>query len=119
MKPSKLTVTFLTIAAIGVAILMVGCTKAEKPVESKTVAIATLMTHPALDAVQENLKKELGKEGYVEGQNVRYLVRNANGQVQLAANIASELASQNADAIVAVTTPMAQAVAKASRSPLV
>lgn len=119
MKPRKVASTFLLAAVIGVAVWMTGCSKTEKPVESKTVAIATLMAHPALDAVQENLKKELAKEGYVEGQNIRYLVRNANGQVQLAANIASELASQNADAVVAITTPMAQAVAKVSRSPVV
>lgn len=37
--------------------------------EVKVVAIATLMSHPALDAVQDNLKKELEKQGYVEGKN--------------------------------------------------
>jgi len=119
MKPSKITGTLLIIAAIGVAAWVVGCTKTEKPVESKTVAIATLMAHPALDAVQENLKKELAKEGYIEGQNIRYVVRNASGQVQLAANIASELASQNADVVVAITTPMAQAIAKTVHVPIV
>jgi putative ABC transport system substrate-binding protein len=77
------------------------------------------MSHPALDAVQENLKKELANEGYVEGQNIHYLIRNANGQIQLVANIASELASQDADVVVAIATPMAQAVAKAARSPVV
>lgn len=119
MKPRKVASVFLAIAVVGVAIWMAGCTKTEKPVESKTVAIATLMTHPALDAVQDNLKKELAKEGYVEGQNVRYLVRNANGQIQLAANIASELNSQKPDVVVAITTPMAQAVAKEVHCPIV
>jgi putative ABC transport system substrate-binding protein len=119
MKQNRIIASVSAVVAVVAAVWMAGCTKTEKPVESKTVAIATLMAHPALDAVQENLKKELTKEGYVEGQNIRYLVRNANGQVQLAANIASELASQNADAVVAITTPMAQAVAKASRSAVV
>ncbi|MFH0826122.1 MAG: ABC transporter substrate-binding protein, partial [Pseudomonadota bacterium] len=87
--------------------------------KTKVVAIATLMSHPALDAVQENLKKELERHGLVEGKNIRYVIRNANGQVQLAANIATELASQAPDVIVAVTTPMAQAVAKTARCPVV
>ncbi|PYK57285.1 MAG: hypothetical protein DME21_17655 [Verrucomicrobia bacterium] len=47
------------------------------------------------------------------GSQHGYLVRNANGQVQLAANIASELDSQKPDVVVAITTPMPQAVAKA------
>lgn len=87
--------------------------------EVKVVAIATLMSHPALDAVQDNLKKELEKQGYVEGKNIRYMVRNASGQVQLAANIANDLTSQNPDVIVAITTPMAQAIAKLARGPVV
>lgn len=87
--------------------------------KTKVVAIATLMAHPALDAVQENLKKELERQGFHEGKNVRYIIRNANGQVQLAANIATELASQGPDVIVAITTPMAQAVAKSARCPVV
>ncbi|PYJ84728.1 MAG: hypothetical protein DME22_11735 [Verrucomicrobia bacterium] len=49
------------------------------------------------------------------GSQHGYLVRNANGQVQLAANIASELDSQKPDVVVAITTPMPQAVAKAKR----
>lgn len=87
--------------------------------QTRVIAIATLMSHPALDAVQENIKKELEREGYIEGQNVTYVIRNANGQMQLAANIASDLAAQNPDVIVAITTPMAQAAAKVTRSPLV
>ncbi len=83
------------------------------------VAITTLMTHPALDAIQVNLKAELANEGYIEGKNVRFVIRNANNQLQLAANLATELASLDPDVIVAITTPMAQAVAKIARSPVV
>lgn len=86
---------------------------------AKVIAIATLMSHPALDAVQENMKKELEKLGFHDGKNVRYVIRNASGQVQLAANIATELVAQEPDVIVAITTPMAQSVLKTSRCPVV
>lgn len=119
MKPNRIVVTLLIVATIIAGVWIAERSKTAKPVETKTVAIATLMSHPALDAVQENLKKELAKEGYIEGQNVRYVLRNASGQVQLAANIASELASQNPDAVVAITTPMAQAVAKTVHRPVI
>ena len=109
-----------TVAIVVVVIGGIVATQFKRPdTHIKVVAIATLMSHPALDAVQDNLKKELEREGFVEDKNIRYVVRNANGQVHLAVNIANELASQNPDVIVAITTPMAQAVAKAARCPVV
>ena len=86
---------------------------------TKVVAIATLMSHPALDKVQENVKAQLERQGFVDGKNIQYVVRNANGQVQLAASIAGELAAHEPDVIVAITTPMAQAVVKSARCPVV
>lgn len=119
MKTNKIALVLLLAAAVAVAVWMAGKTKAGKFSGMKTVAIATLMAHPALDAVQDNLKAELAREGYEDGRSIRYLLRNASGQVQLAANIATELASQHADVVVAITTPMAQAVAKVVRCPVV
>jgi len=87
--------------------------------DNYTIAVATLMSHPALDTVQAGLKAELADEGFVEEKNVTYIIQNANGQIQLAASIANDLAARNPNAIVAITTPMAQAVAKIARSPVV
>lgn len=95
------------------------CTTKESGSSEQLVAVATLMSHPALDAVQENMRKEIEREGFQEGKNIRYVVKNANGQMALTGNIASELAAQNPAVIVAVTTPMAQAVAKTAKSPIV
>lgn len=87
--------------------------------DSITIGIATLMSHPALDSVQHGLREELRAQGFVEGKNVEYIVNNANGQIQLAASIANELASRSPNVIVAVTTPMAQAVVKVSKVPVI
>lgn len=116
MKRWQPAVLVITVVVIGV---IVASQFVKSKPDTKVVAIATLMSHPALDAVQENLKKELERQGLVEGKNIRYVIRNANGQVQLAANIATELTSQEPNVIVAVTTPMAQAVAKTARCPVV
>lgn len=98
--------------------LLAGCS--DKPVaQPKRVAIVTLMSHPALDAVEKSAKAELARQGFAEGKDVKYLTRNANGQIQLAASIADELASEEPDIIIAITTPMAQAVAKQARCPIV
>lgn len=106
------------IAVIVIGVIVATQFKKSQP-DTKVVAIATLMSHPALDAVQDSLVKELDRQGLIDGKNVRYVIRNANGQIQLAANIANELASQSPDIIVAITTPMAQAVVKTARCQVV
>ena len=87
--------------------------------ERYVIGISTLVHYPSLDAVQEGLKAELSSQGYIEGKNVNYVVDNANGQIQLAATIANDLVARNPNVIVAITTPMAQAVVKIARSPVV
>jgi putative tryptophan/tyrosine transport system substrate-binding protein len=113
----KISAILIIAVAIAGVIAAVHFGKSEPKI--KVIGIATLMAHPALDAVQENLTKELQRQGFVEGENIQYLVRNANGQVQLAASIATELAAQELELVVAITTPMAQAMVKAARCPVV
>lgn len=108
----------LVIPFVVVGLALVQCSQ-EPTSKPKTIAIATLMSHPALDELQEGLVTQLAAEGLAESETVRYLKRNANGQVQLAANIANDLVLQEPDVIVAITTPMAQSAAKVARCPLV
>ena len=84
-----------------------------------TIAVVTLMSHPSLDAVERNAVSEIERQGYTESKNTRFIFRNANGQVNLAASIAKDLAAEQPDVILAITTPMAQAVAKNASCPVV
>ena len=68
---------------------------------TRVVAIATLMSHPALDAVQENLKLELARQQFVEGKDIRIVTKNANGQVNLAKRLATKYQRQLPDEILA------------------
>ncbi|MEI6514590.1 MAG: ABC transporter substrate-binding protein, partial [bacterium] len=115
----KKWIAVILVAAVTVAVVTVATRAKRSHADMKVIAIATLMSHPALDSVEVNLKKEIARHGLIEGVNLRYVLRNANGQVQLAASIASDLASQEPDLIIAITTPMAQAVAKVARCPVV
>jgi len=83
------------------------------------VAVATLMSHPALDELERGMRDELAAQGFVPGQTIEIVERNANGQPQLAATIANELAAMNPAVIVPITTPMAQAVVRTARGPVV
>jgi putative ABC transport system substrate-binding protein len=115
----KVAVGVAVVAALVAAMVVSLLRSQSTDKRPKVIAIATLMSHPALDAVQENTRKELERAGYVEGKTVHYVIKNANGQVQLVASIANELAAQNPDLIIAITTPMAQAVAKTAKCPVV
>jgi putative tryptophan/tyrosine transport system substrate-binding protein len=84
-----------------------------------TIAIGTFMAEPSLDAVQQGLRAELTDEGFVSDKNVDYVVQNANAQQQLVATIANSLANRDPNVIVAITTPIAEAVAKVAKAPVV
>ena len=116
MKHLRLTTSVLILLLIIVA--CAGCQRQSEKVVKK-VAIATLMTHPALDSVIENMKAELAARGFNEGETVQYSVKNANGDPNLAVTVVRELERENPDVLVAVTTPVAQVAVKEARSPIV
>jgi len=105
------------IVILGFLVAFSSCNRQQPSV--KTVAIATLMSHPAIDQVAHGIKTELDREGWKEGINIRYVDRNANQQMTVVPTIASDLAAQNLDVIVGITTPMAQALRRVVKSPLV
>lgn len=108
---------FLSVMLLQVVFSITGCTQQKG--DMKVIGVAMFMSHPALDAVLENAKKELAQQGYIEGKNTKYIIKNANGQISLTAGIASDLAAQSPDLIIAVATPMAQAVVKSAKCPVV
>jgi putative ABC transport system substrate-binding protein len=118
-------ITASRLGKVLVAVLVVGgaiaaySLSANRGAPTRLVAIATLVPHPALDALQEAVKNELAAQGFREGEQIRYEVRNANGQMQLLSSIATELASLQPDVTVAITTPVAQTVQKTTRGPVV
>lgn len=90
---------------------LAACGQANGPTpETKAIAITTLMDHPALNEVRAGINVGLSEAGLQEGRDYRLVERNANGDALLAPTIAGELANQQPEVIVAITTPMAQAV---------
>ncbi|MBF8296537.1 MAG: hypothetical protein HW389_3082 [Bacteroidetes bacterium] len=81
----------------------------------KVIAVVNLQKHPILDAVEDGLMQELKRMGYIEGENSHFVMRNANGDQQRVATIANEIAAQNPDIAVAISTPVAQSIVKSYR----
>ena len=84
--------------------------------EAKHVAITQIVEHPALDAVRNGVKDVLNENGWKEGENLQWDYQSAQGNTATAAQIAKKFAGDQPDAIVAIATPSAQAVASSARA---
>ena len=71
--------------------------------ETLTIGIAQFAEHPSLDNC---------RAGYAEGDNVKFIVHNAQADMGLTQQIAQQLA-QECDLVCAIATPMAQAAVNA------
>lgn len=79
--------------------------------ESYKVGIATIVSHPALDAVADGFKEAMAEAGYVDGENLTVDLQNAQGDQSTLTNIANTFASSDYDGFLAIATPTAQALA--------
>lgn len=89
----------------------------DKPAEKKPIkiGISQIVAHPSLDASRNGFKEEMTRLGYIEGRDVIYEERNAQGDMATNASIAQQLVASRPDVIVPITTPSSQAVVKAAQ----
>ena len=81
----------------------------------KSVAITSIVEHPALDAARDGVRDELKAAGYEAGRNLKVEYQSAQGNTGTAAQIARKYVGDKPDVIVALATPSAQAVVAATR----
>jgi putative ABC transport system substrate-binding protein len=79
--------------------------------ETKKVAITQIVEHPALDACRKGVEEELKAQGI----EVTWSYESAQGNPGTAAQIARKFVGDAPDAIVAISTPSAQAVVAATK----
>ncbi len=76
--------------------------------EGKTViGISKIVTHPALDAIEQGIQDELADQGFTD---IEYDLQNANGEVATAASIANKFKTSGVTVAVGIATPTAQAL---------
>lgn len=85
-------------------------------VQAQSVAVTSIVEHPALDAVKDGVKESLTKAGYTEEKGLKWHFQTAQGNNAIAAQIARKYVGDNPDVIVAIATPSAQAVVAATKS---
>jgi len=78
------------------------------------IGITQIVTHPALDSCRDGFIAQMAEEGFVEGENVEYILRNAEGDMSTAASIAEYFVAEKVDLIFSIATPTAQACVAAA-----
>lgn len=115
MKNTKivpiLIVVCVALAVALVLVLTLGI--GDQPAMKYKIGIAQLGTHDALDAAREGFIDQMEEEGFVEGENVDYIIRNAAFDSSNYATIAQYFVSADLDLIFSIATPITQACASA------
>ncbi|EGJ28029.1 ABC transporter substrate-binding protein [Streptococcus porcinus] len=100
-----------------VSLLLVACrsTEGKSPVSQQTVTVGILqyMEHDSLTAARKGFEAELKKEGYTQGENLKIVYQNAQGDQANLQTISEQLLKKS-DLVLAIATPAAQALATAS-----
>lgn len=107
---SKIVVGICLVLVLALSLTFVGACKAEMEYR---IGITQIVTHPALDLCRQGFIEQMAEEGFTEGVNVEYIIRNAEGDMTTAASIAEYFVAENVDLIFSITTPSTQACAAA------
>jgi len=103
---SKILVGICLVLVLALALpLMTAC----QPAKEYRIGITQIVTHPALDMCREGFIDQMAEEGFTEGVNVEYILRNAEGDMSTAASIAEYFVAENVDLIFSIATPTTQA----------
>lgn len=74
--------------------------------ESNVIGISKIVSHPALDALEQGIQDELIDLGY----DFRFDLQNANGEMTSAASIANKFRSDGVRVAIGIATPTSQAL---------
>lgn len=107
MTKFRRMMTVLMLAALLLGTLVPAMAADKQPL----IGIVQIAVHPALDAAREGFLKALEENGLVDGEQVVIDYRNAQGSQDLLGSIADHFIAQEADMVLAIATPSAQALA--------
>jgi len=106
------SITMTCAMCLIVLALVPGC--AAKPGKTYKIGEVMIVEHPDLLADQEGFHEGMGEKGFIEGENVEYVLLCAEGDMSIAHTIAQKFVSEKVDLIHAISTPVAMACASAA-----
>lgn len=99
-----------------VGIAAMAALMASPVVLAQSVAVTSIVEHPALDSIKDGVREALTKAGYTEAKGLKWQFQTAQGNTAIAAQIARKFIGDKPDVIVAIATPSAQAVVAATKT---
>lgn len=97
----------VTIAVFCYGLVFAAGAAESKASDSIRIGVSKIVTHPALDAIEQGMMDYLAEEGF----SITYDSQSANGDISTAASIAQKFKSDRVDLAVGIGTPVAQALA--------
>lgn len=108
--------TFRKSARLALGALAVAGALAHTVVAAQSVAVTSIVEHPALDSIKDGVQLALKEAGYTEANGLKWQFQTAQGNTAIAAQIARKFIGDKPDVIVAIATPSAQAVVAATKT---
>lgn len=94
---------------------VMGLSPAQAADDMPAVSVVTIVDHLALDAFRDGAAESLKEAGYEPGRTLRWTFQSAQGNNGTAAQIARKFVGEEPSAILAISTPAAQAVVAATK----
>lgn len=99
--------------SLAVMASLVACQPGPKKI---TIGYLQITQDPVLDSAKSGVFRALADSGYVDGQNIKVLDNNAQGDLSMINTILLSFASRNVDLIITSSTPCMAAAAQAVRN---
>lgn len=116
----------IVFAALSLIGLSAGCSKEGQPaaqasgeagdITKSTIGIVQYAEHPSLDNCREGFIQGLADAGFIEGENIKFIYKNAQADNAISQQIAQQFVSSKVDMIGAVATTAAQSAYAAAES---
>lgn len=98
---------------VGLTLVLSGCVAPDQGAKMPSIAVTQIVEHPSLNAVRDGLQAGLAEAGFETGKTLDWQWQSAQGNPATAVQIAKTFAGDAPMAIVAISTPSAQAAASA------
>lgn len=108
----KIAITSLAIivAAVGIFSLLYFDTGIIKDSSNYKIGIVQISDHPVLNVTRDSFIEEMENLGYKQGENVEYILKDANGDMSILNSIVDKFINEKVDLILPISTPATQAV---------
>jgi putative tryptophan/tyrosine transport system substrate-binding protein len=110
----KRFIGFISVLLV-LALALVGCGQSASSDKEIVIGVTQIVEHPSLDAAFDGFKQALADNGYIEGENVKYDVQIAQGDMNNNSTIATNFVGDKVDLIFANSTPSAQSALNATK----